>query len=51
MKCACPSNDPVTCILLRYPEYRGDRELVMQNDDECDCPCHDWDGGDQDDSG
>jgi len=42
-KCGCPSNDPVMCTLWRCPEYRCDRELVMENDDECDCPCHDFD--------
>ena len=39
--CACPDSDPVTCVLLRYPEYRGDREKVMCDDAECQCPCHD----------
>ncbi len=43
-RCACPDSDPVTCTLLRYPEYRGDRERVMEADDECKCYCHDENG-------
>lgn len=41
--CPCRDSDPVMCTLLQYPEYRGDREKVMENDDECKCPCHDFD--------
>ena len=39
--CICPDTDPVTCTLLRNPEYRGDRKKVMDSEDECQCPCHD----------
>ena len=39
-RCACPDTDPVTCRLLRNPEYRGDREKVIEADDECQCSCH-----------
>jgi len=41
-KCACPDSDPIICTLLRYPEYRGDREKVMEIDAECQCCCHDF---------
>jgi len=45
--CACPDSDPITCTLLRYPEYRGDRERVMDEDAECQCCCHE-ENGDED---
>ena len=38
--CACPDTDPVTCILLRYPFFRGDREAVLE-EGGCECICHD----------
>lgn len=48
-RCACPDTDPVICRLMRNPEYRGDRQKVMELDDECQCPCHDWEEDDDPD--
>jgi hypothetical protein len=42
MECYCPDSDPILCTLLTYPDYRGDGEEVINNDAECQCPCHNW---------
>lgn len=38
-RCACPTHDPVRCVLSRYPTTRRE-EAEM---DPCGCACHDPD--------
>jgi hypothetical protein len=42
LTCACPCDDAVRCIEIRYPEvYDANEETEDGEWEECQCSCHD----------